>query len=53
MPGFTAAKSVFIRNAHCGSGFFLTDEKNMHLMGQSCPVYKRQLGDSGFKNRPC
>ena len=37
---FSAAAGALINlNAHCGAVFCCSDEKNVHLMGQYCPIH--------------
>jgi hypothetical protein len=38
-----AAGALFNLNAHCKAMFSLSDEKNVHLMGQCCPIYKLKV----------
>ena len=35
-----AARALFSFNAHCSTVFFLSDKKDVHLMGQHCPPLK-------------
>jgi hypothetical protein len=33
------ARALFNLNPHCGTAFSLLDEKDIHSMGQHCPVH--------------
>jgi hypothetical protein len=33
------AGALFTFSAHCGTVFSVSDEKDVHLMGQCCPVH--------------
>jgi hypothetical protein len=39
MPGFCCGWSTVSLNAHWEKMFLLLDEKDVHLMGQCCPIH--------------
>jgi hypothetical protein len=33
------AEALFCLNAHCGTAFAIPDKKDIHIMGELCPVH--------------
>jgi len=51
MPGFCCGWNITNLNAHCEKMFLLLGEKDVHLMGQCCPIHLLMVNYKGINAR--